>query len=587
MKSNTGDAMSKENFANFSRDDLIREIKKLKKRKKYGIVWDEEKTKEKFEKSAEGNLPVLKEIENKEIKSKTEEPTNILIEGDNYHAVSVLNYTHQKSIDVIYIDPPYNTGNGDTFRYNDKIVDKEDAYRHSKWLSFMAKRLRLARNLLTKYGIILISINENEFAQLKLLCDEIFGESNFIENLIWVKNSTKNDSRDFATVHEYVLVYARDLKARREKELRMVERKPGFDEVMGFAAKWRKEKTPLNIAIKEIRDFYRKHPEFKGLTQYKHIEIKNGKYLIFREDNAAWPQGDGPKYNVIHPITRKKCKVPERGWRWTEDTFKKHLENDLIVFGKDETKVPQFKRYLHTMPDNVVKSVVINNDDGDVQLRNILGSSSFEHPKPTSLIKWILSFFGEKEFIVLDFFAGSGTTGQATLELNKEDGGKRKFILCTNNENNICTDVCYPRLVKVMNGYKNQKNTNVNGLAGNLKYFKTTFVEGESTDQNKKKLVDQSTEMLCLKEDCFEEIMSKKFFKIFKNHHDHYLGIIYDDDGIEQYKKEIKKLNKKISTYVFSLDESAREEEFEDVAKLVSLKPIPEVILNVYRRIFR
>ena len=579
--------MTRENYDDFSREDLVREIKKLRKRKKYGIVWDVENTKEKFEKEADCNLPVLNEIKNKEINGGDKNPTNIIIEGDNYHALSVLSYTHKNAIDLIYIDPPYNTGNGDTFRYNDKIVDKEDAYRHSKWLSFMEKRLKLARNLLTKDGMIFISINENEFAQLKLLCDEIFGENNFVENLIWVKNATKNDSKEFATVHEYMLVYARDLKNRRVKELRIMEQKPGYDEVMQFIDKWKNSKIPVTQARIELRKFYSNHPEFKGIKQYKYVEIKNGKYLIYREDNAAWPQGEGPKYDVIHPITKKKCKVPERGWRWKKETFADHLNNDLIVFGKDEKKVPQFKRYLHTMPENVAKSVTINNDDGDVQLRNILGSSSFEHPKPTSLIKWVISFFGKKDLIILDFFAGSGTTGHAALEINKDDKNDRKFILCTNNENNICTDVCYPRIMKVIKGYKNQKGIHVKGLGGNLKYFKTSFVAGESTDQNKKKLVDESTEMLCLKEDCFDKIKSGQHFKIFKNVKDHYVGIIYDDDGIDEFKLTLKKINKQMNVYVFSLDESAREEEFEDMLDLVDLKPIPEVILNVYRRIFR
>ena len=152
---------------------MLKVIEKLESRKKYGLIWDEEKTKEQFEKESENAVPVLKEVKGKEIKTDLAKPTNILIEGDNYHALSVLNYTHQGKIDVIYIDPPYNTGNKD-FRYNDNYVDKEDVYRHSKWISFMSKRLRLGKNLLSNTGVIFISIDDNEIAQLKLLCDEIF-----------------------------------------------------------------------------------------------------------------------------------------------------------------------------------------------------------------------------------------------------------------------------------------------------------------------------------------------------------------------------------------------------------------------------
>src|SRR3972149_10426210 len=168
-------------YSQFSKEELLKIVEKMESRKKYGLIWDEEKVKEQFEKDAENALPVLKEISSKEIIDKdTSKPVNILIEGDNYHALSVLNFTHQGKIDVIYIDPPYNTGQND-FKYNDDYVEKDDSYRHSKWLSFMSKRLRLAKNLLKDEGIIFISIDDNESAQLKLLCNEIFGEDNLLD----------------------------------------------------------------------------------------------------------------------------------------------------------------------------------------------------------------------------------------------------------------------------------------------------------------------------------------------------------------------------------------------------------------------
>lgn len=207
-------AKNKKDYSELSKDDLIKIVEKLESRKKYGLIWDEEKVKEQFEKDAVNALPVLKEVKGKEITDKNGGPVNILIEGDNYHALSVLNFTHQGKIDVIYIDPPYNTGSGD-FKYNDKFVDEEDSFRHSKWLTFMSKRLRLAKNLLKIDGIILISIDDNESAQLKLLCDDIFGEENRLSTQhIQVRygNKSLNEKKDFQELIEYTLVYAMDKK---------------------------------------------------------------------------------------------------------------------------------------------------------------------------------------------------------------------------------------------------------------------------------------------------------------------------------------------------------------------------------------
>jgi adenine-specific DNA-methyltransferase len=194
---------------------------------------------------------------------------------------------------------------------------------------------------------------------------------------------------------------------------------------------------------------------------------------------------------------------------------------------------------------------------------------------------------GNKKAVVLDFFAGSGTTAQATLELNDADKGNRKFILCTNNEDNnkigvkICTDICYPRIKNVISGYDDNL-----GLSGNLKYFKTDFVDSAPTDQNKKKIVDKSTEMICIKENAFELISEKLGYKIFKNT-DHYLGIIFDEEKVDDFVKEAKKLREKINVYVFSLDDSVPEQEFKELKGRIKLCAIPEAILHVYRRVFK
>ena len=214
--------MAKKDYSKLEKDDLLKVIEKLESRKKYGLIWDEEKTKEQFEKESENALPVLKEVKGKEIKTDPSKPTNILIEGDNYHALSVLNYTHQGQIDVIYIDPPYNRG-GD-FKYNDKYVEKDDSYKHSKWLTFLSKRLRLAKNLLHEEGVMFVSIDDSEQAQLRLLLNEIFGEDN-VDVMVWRKSGYGRDGKmknttTFRKDHEYILVcYKYEKKLNRKVSL--------------------------------------------------------------------------------------------------------------------------------------------------------------------------------------------------------------------------------------------------------------------------------------------------------------------------------------------------------------------------------
>ena len=233
------------------------------------------------------------------------------------------------------------------------------------------------------------------------------------------------------------------------------------------------------------------------------------------------------------------------------------------------------------------------NQVGTKELKDLFSKEVFSNPKPVFFIKKLISCLSDKEIITLDFMAGSGTTGHAVLELNKEDGGNRKFILCTDNQDNngsglkIATDICYPRVKKVIEGYKNSKGEKVTGLGGNLKYFKTDFVDyKESTDRNKIKLTKEAVEMLCVKEGTFESVLNNEEFKIFKNH-DHYLGIVFYEEAINDYKKEVKKINGIFNTYVFSLGDDPHEKQFSDVKNKVSLCAIPEVILKIYREIFK
>ncbi len=528
------------NYQNLSKEELIIEIerlkKELKKRKKYGLVWEGKR--EDVVEMCKEKLPVLKEVKSKEIITDKEKPVNLLIEGDNYHALSVLNYTHAKKVDVIYIDPPYNTGNKD-FIFNDYYVDKEDAYRHSKWLSFMEKRLRLARNLLRNTGIIFISIDSVEFAQLKLLMDDIFGENNFLNNIIWKKtNSPKAQSIALGNQHEYILMYARNAN------YVSVNKKIGI------------------IDEKYLKMFSMDDNDGRG--PYRTIEIeahgvqknKGRKEFVFRGRKAPW------LYSL---------ETLERWWK----------EGRIYI-----SKTGRFrkKEYLKEMTGRLISDLWV-----DEEIKPLQGGSKeylhFPTQKPLSLIKRVIKLHPNKNAFVLDFFAGSGTTGEAVLRLNNEDGGNRKFVLCTYNKENengkIIDEYCYPRLKKAILGDKKKS-----ALGGNLKYFKTDFVDAEPTDKNKIKLTKQATEMLCIKEGTFDLVQDRGSFKIFKNSK-HYTGIIFDQSAIPEFKRVIKDIKGRFSVYIFSLGDETFDDEFQDIKQKVKLSPIPEAILRVYRRIFR
>jgi adenine-specific DNA-methyltransferase len=555
--------MTNNNYENLPKEELIKEIERLKKelknKKKYGLVW-EEKPEEVIE-MCKHKLPILKEDKEKEIITDKEKPINLLIEGDNYHALSVLNYTHNKKVDVIYIDPPYNTGNKD-FIFNDRYVDPEDAYRHSKWLSFMEKRLKLAKNLLKDTGVIFISIDDNEVAQLKLLMDDpnLFGEKNFIANIIWQKAyAPVNLRKTLSPNHDFILCYAENI-----------------------------EKVTLNQLPRTIESERRyKNPDNDSRGPWKSTDLSVGPAV---KENI---------YEIVTPKGRRVLPPKGRSWVLNKQRFHEFLKDNRIWFGKDGNSVPSIKKFLSEVKTGMTPLTIWlyeevgHNQDAKKEIKTILDTDlPFETPKPLKLMKRILKLASQKESLILDFFAGSGTTGHAVLELNKEDGGNRKFILCTNNENNngngykIAEDICYPRIKKVIEGYKNLKGENVEGLGGNLKYFKTDFADAEPTDKNKLKLTEQATEMLCIKEGTFESVIDNEKFKLFKNSN-HYTGIIWDQTAIPEFKKKIKDIKGKLSIYVFSLGDETSDDEFSDFKQKVQLSPIPEAILRVYRRIFR
>lgn len=563
----------KKSYAEYTREELIKEIEKLGKRKKYGIVWEDKP--EQVAELCKEKLPVLEEDRQKEIKTK-KGPVNILIEGDNYHALSVLNYTHKGEIDVIYIDPPYNTGARD-WKYNNDYVDAQDPYRHSKWLSFMEKRLKLAKNLLKSDGIICVTVDDNEAPRLWCLMDEIFDEKNYLGTIV-IRNNPKGrkTERKVSLIHEYAIFYGKNPSAK-IKKLAIAPEDKTHNYKKDSDGSWY---LPVNLRKQGV----------DSLAIARVGKISERYYPIYFDDKTGRLSTKVRLPNKILPID---INGEKRIWRRGKDVIDEMYNRGDLWPQKTRYGIQIYFKFRGGLDGEPPESIWFDSkfsasEHGTQMLDKILGKREvFQYPKsPYAVSECIKVASTNKDSIILDFFAGSGTTGQSVLELNQEDEGNRKFILCTNNENNICTEVCYPRIEKVIKGYTADGKKR-DGLGGNLKYFKTDFVDAEPTDKNKEKLVDKSTEMLCLKEDCFDELDKGQAFRIFTNSQNKLLGIIYDDDGIVQFKKEVKKMNKKFIVYVFSLDESAREEEFEDIKDLVELRPIPAVILNVYRRIFK
>ncbi len=568
-------------YSKLDKSELLQIIERQEKElkaKKYGLVWDAEREPEQVVLDCAYHLPILKRLKTKEIRTDLSED-NIIIEGDNYHALSVLNYTHKGKIDVIYIDPPYNTGNKD-FKYNDKYVDKEDSYRHSKWLNFMEKRLNLAYRLLKKTGVIFISIDDNESAQLKLLCDSIFGEKNFVACLPTVMNlKGNNDEFGFAGTHEYTMVYSKDITkcvfqkfSVNEEELQSWEQ----DDIGYFKKGANLKSTGVNA------------PRNKRPNLFYPIFINSEKKVYVTEDNQPLTATDVK----ILPITNGQ----EMSWRWQKSKIKNEPYN-IIVTGTPK-KYSVYKKQrpeLGDLPSKKPKSLFYkpeySSGNGTSQLKNIFGGKIFNNPKPLGLIYDIILLGTADDSLILDFMAGSGTTGHAVLELNKEDGGNRKFILCTNNENKICEEVTYPRLKKVIKGYKKASNGEaVEGLSGNLQYLKTGLLKkSNNRDQLRLDLTRKCTEMLCLKENIFNFETEGDDYKIFSsNSKDRYLCIYYNaiNETFEEFYEKISALRGKKVVYMFSMNMEADKSIFRGISDL-TLEAIPHKILDVYKQLVK
>ena len=474
--------------------------------KKYGLVWEEHE--EEVDVKMRTHIPVFTEVEAKEIVGASEsEQYNFLLEGDNLHSLKLLEKTHKGKIDVIYIDPPYNTGNKD-FKYDDTFVDKLDSYKNSKWLSFMWSRLKVAHKLLSSEGIIFISIDDNELYPLKMICDEIFGEQCFVTNLIWQKKTGASDAKGIATITEYILVYVKDYAV--------------MDSVFD------KNYEAFDAKRYRYKDEYFNE---RGPFYYDSLDRGSVRYSDTLNYSIKSPNGDD-----IYPNGRKNFENDGWTWKWSKEKVEWGIRNGFIDITPSSKKengwAVRYKIYLNVDNENrpieksapyknLITTILNANAAADIK-KMFNGKTVFQYSKPVGLMGFLLSCEKNKKALILDFFAGSGTTGQAVLEKNMEDGGNRHFILCTNNENNICEGVTYQRLKTVITGKCADGSQYSEGLPANLKYYKTDFVDKES-EEIYDDLLEHTKEMIQLQYGV--KVDNQKYI------------MIMDDDEMDEFEK--------------------------------------------------
>lgn len=575
--------MNIEGLSNEERSALL----ELLNTKRYGLVWEDKP--EDVEERLRDSIPVLEEVQDKFIPSSSPDaPNHILIEGDNLEALTALSYTHEGKIDVIYIDPPYNTGNKD-FIYNDSFIDKENGYRHSMWLSFMNKRLRIAKRLLKNEGILFLSIGGDEIAQSILLCNDIFGEQNQISVISRVQKKGNGKGTHFSPSVDYVLVFA---KFKENIERFFAPNTADFPNI-------ETEGERAGEYFECTKSLYQSSLDSRPNQRY-YIECPDHSFII--------PPGNVFPEEIKDGAYIKPLNNSDKCWRWSWDSYLK--QKNLLVFKKvkkatliDENKKPSSwnvytKRYQKDaeekgkVPPNYIDNCI--NTLGTSRLSEM--SMDFSFAKPCELLIKLLRFTNKKKDIcILDFFAGSGTSLDATMQLNSEDGGYRKCILVTNNENNICEEVTYERNKRVINGYTTPKGEQVEGLKDNtLRYYRTKLLPRTKSPRNMRALMAAATELLCIKEDLYEERKTfgryrtnPKMVRYFERG-DKRMLIIYQEELADQVAEEIKTLDfggGKLKIYIFSPDRYAFDDNFYEVQDKVQLVALPAAIYDAYTKV--
>jgi adenine-specific DNA-methyltransferase len=555
-----------------SQDERAYLINLVNTKKKYGLVWEDKP--EEVEEQLRENLPVLKEVKDKAITNGEEHPNHILIEGDNLHALTALTFTHEGKIDVIYIDPPYNTGSKEDFIYNDHYVDKEDAFRHSKWLSFMQRRLKLAKVLLKEDGVIFCSIGDDEISQLTLLFNEVFTEANKLGVVTRVAKTAGDMGNYFAPSKDYVVVYTKN-------KSQLSNFKDDVDDSL-----FKKIETDGEKKGERYRDdvaFYQASQKDLRPNQKYFVECPDGTKVI-------------PPCSIQDEVMREG----DGRWRWSKETYL--LNRHLLVF-KQTKKSPLVDEFGRQAKWNVyTKSYLNDRSEKGASPRDYLDQFinrkgadlikqydiNFSFSKPFELIQHLVKITNKSNNIkVLDFFAGSGTALHSMMKMNESDNGSRQCIIVTNNENNICEEVTFPRCERLINKYVNKKGQEMPYFPNNnLRYYKSEFVSREPSLKNKRELTQLATELLCIKEDCYtEQKINIQQARLFANSQVTLL-ILFDDHIIPQAVELIKGIEApEIKVYVFSMGSDPYTEDFAEVLDKVTLCALPDAIYKAYQNV--
>lgn len=598
--------------------DVKRQLLDLIKTPSFGLVW-EEKTEDVIERLRD-ELPILQEVKERAIISDDPQaPNHVLIEADNLEALVALTYTHAEKFDAIYIDPPYNSGATD-WRYNNDYVDRDDSYRHSKWLCMIEHRLRIARRLLKpENSILVVTIDEKEYLHLGCLLEQMFPNSHIqmVSSVINTAGATRES--EFARTDEYLFfVYIGDARP--------------IPLVLGKEWQIGKNTNQGHITWDSLRraGSGNKRSDSPGCFYPIYVSEDGSKIISIGEALPAHLQLD----SVIPPKgTKAIWSLLDHGiegrWQTSPDNLRELVSKGFVKLGRfsgehtmaisylkrgEQQKVESgFYEVIGHRPDG---SVIVNDDiadaatipgtqwniplhnakqHGTILLNSIIGKDKFSFPKSLYAVHDTLRFFvvDKPNAKILDFFAGSGTTMHATMMLNQEDGGHRQCFLVTNNENHICEEVTYERNKRVIQGYTTPKGEHVPGLTSNsLRYYRVEHTPRKHTHENKMLLAHAMTEMLQIKWNAYTEPerfgslrVKPKYMRYFQGDED--VLIIYVPEIIPYIVKEIKAMpeEKPLHVYVATDGIYAYSEEFSEVAKRIELAAIPSAYYNAIKSI--